>query len=601
MATIGYIENDGQNMSTWTFTITGSNITASGSTFNLPFPNMSAKYVHSKKNEAACDLGVNLLNRTYTSNNPTGYSSMTNNYPAKGHTGTEGNNWVSWTSNTQKTLVRYTNGSSMEASKQYNTSSIFNASNKNIRSVPYYAQIYNSARPTSNQSSFVASDNFESGLYYGCSHETTSGYWNNTPVQIGTITLNAPPTFSNSNITITGKINDTIYAGKAKASVTVSSATAKYGGSINSIVFQIGNQSVSSTSDSTLSIDLNTVGKFIPKIIVTDSRGQTTTKELQTINVEGYQNPSITINSLIRVNSISGKKDDEGTAALIEGRIIYVDAISDLIQPIVQVTDENNNTYTANVTWYSDYDSNSGTGTVIDWSNTSFTSPVTLYGLITSYNTNTNFNTEKSFLITVTPRDNLDGTINNGTASSRTLEGAFYTIDFLGGGHGIAFGQPATEEGFVCNMSTTFNQSAIFKQGVNISSGQKYKINGTNLSASDVGALASSTVHVTETGSGSGWYWRKWSNGSVEAWGSYTFSSTAGTAWSSGMYYYNAIVSIPSGIFPAKPLRAFATSSGDLQWMVAGIYITSATSVTVRLVKPVSSSQPGGVYIYLWY
>ena len=81
----------------------------------------------------------------------------------------------------------------------------------------------------------------------------------------------------------------------------------------------------------------------------------------------------------------------------------------------------------------------------------------------------------------------------------------------------------------------------------------------------------------------------------------YTFSSTAGTAWSSGMYYYNATVSIPSGIFPAKPLRAFATSSGDLQWMVAGIYITSATSVTVRLVKPVSSSQSGGVYIYLWY
>ena len=106
--------------------------------------------------------------------------------------------------------------------------------------------------------------------------------------------------------------------------------------------------------------------------------------------------------------------------------------------------------------------------------------------------------------------------------------------------------------------------------------------------------------YITSEGAESGFYWRKWKSGTIEAWGIKTFSSTAGTAWGN-MYYYNFSVAIPSGIFPEKPIRGYATSTGDLQWMVAGVYIASATSCTVRLAKPVSSSQAGGVYIYLYY
>ena len=106
--------------------------------------------------------------------------------------------------------------------------------------------------------------------------------------------------------------------------------------------------------------------------------------------------------------------------------------------------------------------------------------------------------------------------------------------------------------------------------------------------------------YIASEGAASGFYWRKWKSGTIEAWGIKSFNATAGTAWGN-MYYYNFSVDIPSGIFPEKPIRAYATSTSGLQWMVAGVYIASTTSCTVRLAKPVSSSQDGGVYIYLYY
>lgn len=118
-------------------------------------------------------------------------------------------------------------------------------------------------------------------------------------------------------------------------------------------------------------------------------------------------------------------------------------------------------------------------------------------------------------------------------------------------------------------------------------------VNGKALSANVADA-----DYITSTGAESGFYWRKWNSETVEAWGIKSFNATAGTAWGN-MYYYDFSITIPSGIFSASPLRGIA-SCNNLQWIVAGISIISATSVKVRLVKPVSSSQAGGVYIYLY-
>ena len=301
---------------------------------------------------------------------------------------------------------------------------------------------------------------------------------------------------------------------------------------------------------------------------------------------KSYTAPTAKITVAKRCGDSSGAENDAGAYAYIEFNWTLGSETEGTLHYQVFVKTQNSSSYTP-------------VGSRIHISSTSVSSvsPETFISSSAVLN-----NTDSSYDVKIELYNSSSATSILATATDY-ISPAYFIMDINAEGTAIGFGTSVSDDnnGFYCNMNATFDQSALFKQGVNISSGQKYKINGTNLSASDVGALASSIVHVTETGSGSGWYWRKWSNGSVEAWGSYTFSSTAGTAWSSGMYYYNATVSIPSGIFPAKPLRAFATSSGDLQWMVAGIYITSATSVTVRLVKPVSSSQSGGVYIYLWY
>lgn len=80
---------------------------------------------------------------------------------------------------------------------------------------------------------------------------------------------------------------------------------------------------------------------------------------------------------------------------------------------------------------------------------------------------------------------------------------------------------------------------------VDIPSGAKYKINGTALSASDVGAIALSDLNdyivaqseSAETSVGTGtWRWREWHSGKVEIWyhGSATLDQTASNA--GGLY-----------------------------------------------------------------
>lgn len=54
---------------------------------------------------------------------------------------------------------------------------------------------------------------------------------------------------------------------------------------------------------------------------------------------------------------------------------------------------------------------------------------------------------------------------------------AYYTVDFKAGGYGIAFGQPATTNGFVCAMPTTFtgNSTVTFAGDANFTNTLKYK------------------------------------------------------------------------------------------------------------------------------
>ena len=332
--------------------------------------------------------------------------------------------WSTWSSGATKTLTKYNNGSDTGTTSQF-----FNSNNPTTRRLPI---TYNS----SFGSTWAQTEGYS---FDYCSVGTSANF------TLGQeLVLDVPPTFSNTDISFD---TNYVYTGLTTASVDVSELSAKYGGYITKAKLIIGTQTATLTGDATnvlssgtLSILLNAVGTFTPTIIVTDSRGQTTTKTLADITVNGYVAPSLSFTS-IRTDA-NGVANDEGTFAVLTANINYTDAIAKLIQPTGTI----DGTPTA-INWYTDRALTSA----VDWTDYNPTSPVTLYGFI-----NGGLSTELSYIVGLTPNDNL----SSGTEITQTLGGAFYTIDFLAGGHGIAFGQPSTDAGFYCNMDANFKDKA---------------------------------------------------------------------------------------------------------------------------------------------
>lgn len=261
------------------------------------------------------------------------------------------------------------------------------------------------------------------------------------------IQLDVPPTADVSPISYdTGYI----YSDLTTASVTVSNSAAYYDGTISSVEFKIGNQTATAAGDGTLSIALNAGGTFTPTVTVTDSRGQTYTETFSTITVNTYTPPTVSFD--VERTDSTGTPDDEGTYGLIEATLTFADVIATAVAPSVVLTDENGTQTTPTVTWYTD----DTLTTTVTWA--SISSGDTVYGLFSGVNT------QYSYSVSVRPRDS-EGT---GTAITQTLGSAFYTVDFLAGGHGIAFGKPASNVGFECAMNTTFENAVEFNSTVDV-------------------------------------------------------------------------------------------------------------------------------------
>lgn len=320
------------------------------------------------------------------------------------------------------------------AAKTYNTSDFFNANNSTTKTVT--GRMYAAASYTT----YLEVNTSQGNTYsYAQSEQTMTTI---------SITLDAPPTFTTSSISY-----DTpyVYSGLTTASVTVSNTSAKYGGSVSSVSFTIGNQTVTSSGNGTLSILLNQGGVFTPTVTVTDSRGQTATETLDPITVNTYTTPSVSFD-VARTTS-AGVPDDEGTYGLIEAELTFSDVVATAQAPSVVLTADDSTQTTPTVTWYTD---NTLT-TQVTWANVS--SGDTVYGLFSG------LSTQHSYQVSVRPRDN-QGT---GTAVTQTIAPAFYTIDFYAGGHGIAFGRPANSNGFYSAMTAEFEDTATFDDDVFIS------------------------------------------------------------------------------------------------------------------------------------
>ena len=474
MATItkGYTETTvsplfpGATVATHTFTFAANDVYITGASFSLPSFTISTRYNNSSggRNGISDTLNVSTYLRG---------SSIKSNYLSTGV--------MPLSANVNSTAQSFQSDSSGTRS----TSTYFKSSNPTERSIPVTLKVTNY---------WLASGVLvQNGQQWALNFV---GYSNSTSVSddVGTLfnlILDVPPTFDVSALSI-----DTSepYAGVTTATVTVSNSTAYYGGSISSVAFTIGNQTETLSGDGTLSIALDTGGTFTPTVTVTDSRGQTANFEFEPMVVKVYTPPSVSFD--VERTDSTGAPDDEGTYGLIEATLTFADVIADAIAPSVVLTDENGTQTTPTVTWYTD----DTLTTTVTWSNVS--TGDTVYGLFSGVNT------QYSYSVSVRPRDS-EGT---GTAITQTLSAAFYTLDFLAGGHGIAFGKPASNVGFECAMDATFEDT----------------LTAQDMTAQEVSDFVDSIGGgdpiadvVIEQGTDDIWTYRKWSSGIAECWGAW--------------------------------------------------------------------------------
>lgn len=433
MATISLAENEhgwaypSTALATHTFTITPKNVVLSAQNKNLSGSDISLT-VQVKYN-------TNAGGRNYIDDNiriscavdrPDGAKFTVANYNCLKAS--------SLSANTNSAMTIYTH-----SSDSISIGGLFNSSNPTVKTIPLTWTASRNGETMTLITGKTVSSGYDPVGY-------RDGAWTPIVVTDGYVTLDAPPTFDTSALSID---TSSAYAGATTASVTVSNLSAKYGGSITEAKLTIGNQTATRTDNGTLSIALGAVGTFTPTVTVTDSRGQVTTQTLEAITVGDYTSPSVSI--AVQRTLATGVPNDEGEYGTISATFEFVDAIAQLTQPTVTVDGT-----PATVTWYSTRATDGTLSGTVNWA--SLTSPATVYGIVDAPNIQT------SYQLAVTPVD----LISSGTTITQTLASAFYTIDFLAGGHGIAFGQPATQDGFECNMPTTFHDTVTMEDDVSV-------------------------------------------------------------------------------------------------------------------------------------
>lgn len=408
---------------TWTVKYNFPDITVSESSFTLPDMNVSGSYSWPKHTtrggNGTADIYINLWWVHIGEKVPLVTEDLGYRWNFKPTTGTTGQ--------FDKTVA-------YAPHRTINTADIFDSSNNTSRKLlvkSMYADVllttYDAVTP--HTSGGVTS--YGMGTKYQLYAST---------YEMGYVTLNAPPTFKFGSIT---KDTNDYYEKATTVTVPIIALSAKYEGYISSVKLTIGNQIATRTTIGNLSIKLSTAGTFTPTVTVTDSRGQTTTKTLSAITVKPYLRPSVSLISSVRADSL-GKTQEDGVFGLVSTKMSFLSDAATLSEPVVTVTDTSGNVITHTTDWYTTWADGSGvSGKITDWSQ--FTnSPINAYALIDG-----NFDIEKSYIITIQVSDSQNV---QSEPISQTLTTATYTIDFLAGGQGIAFGTASTQIGFLCAL-----------------------------------------------------------------------------------------------------------------------------------------------------
>ena len=399
MATITktYTENSGQYRATWTVNYTCADVTASASTFSFS-PTITAKFTYSgglQKTHSMVDITIK---------NSTESGTFHFRRPTSGNTAT--------TEGTTYTITRQTTHTS-------NTSAFFSSSNPTTKPVTL----------TWTATALDMASFMPSGI------GKTFGEYTGTNQSIGSlckVTLNAPPT-----ATVTGALTGQPYADACTYTATISSLSAKYGGTISSVKLTIGSQTATRTTNGTLVINPNTAGTFTPTVTITDSRGQKTTKTLSAITI---QSNTVAISSLSAGRTdANGIADDENVYARLTLKTTYTPFTGNYLQePSVTI----GGNYES-VTWYHNWSSSTGFSNPVDWTNYAPASPVTIYGQVAGTYADT-----QSYPVSVTV-----STTYKSATKSITLAQSFYLLSGRPGGKGLGIGMKPTGDNLYVGMS----------------------------------------------------------------------------------------------------------------------------------------------------
>ena len=448
----------------------------------------------------------------------------------------------------------YSNAVGWTSNKTYAITSLFNSTNPTSKTVTttFYVPDYDGYVN-------AHSADFDQNIYPENNVTLTTVYF----------TLNAPPSATVSSLSY-----DTpyVYTGLTTASVSVSNLTAQYSGTVTDVTLTIGSQTASRSTAGTLSILLSNIGTFTPTVTVTDSRGQYKTYTLDPITVNGYTAPTVTFTAERTLST--GVPDDEGTYAVLDATFKFTDVVASLQAPSVVMTDETGTQTTPVVTWYSSRAADGTLSGSVTWSSLSYGD--TVYGRVP------NLNTQYSYQISVRPRDS-EGT---GTAITQTVGSAFYTVDFLAGGHGIAFGKPASAVGFECAMDATFDET-LTAQDMTQQEVSDF------VDSLQVGGGNVAVDLVVEEGISGIWTYRKWSSGIAECWGMRAVSLNINQGFGA-LYYTTFNQDLPSGLFTAidsvNATRGGLNGSGNgLCWI--SFHSVSTSQLGAYVIDSVSASQ----------
>ena len=426
MATLTFTQKENQGepsssaYSTWTFSFTTSDYTVSGPEIFAAMPSsVTCKYsAYGSKKYANMDMYILTAIEGVGRSGGSDYGT---------------NGWISLAGNTNKAVSRRSSGDIVAE-----TANVFNSSNPTTLKVPIKVDTFEV-----NVLSAINSSSLDSSYPWGKYTGVITGATGKT---MAYIILNAPPTFTASQVSFDTDYG--VYAGLTTASVNVSSLAAQYGGYITKAELEIGTQKAELTgsaanvlSEGNLSIPLAVDGTFIPKVTVTDSRGQKTVINLESITVLPY---FITASNLQarRIDPASFKLDDEGTNAVLEVKFTHTHlAESYLLEPVVKVDDS-----VVNAAWYTSWTpSGAFVGAVSDWS--SLSGEVILYAKITA-----SLSKDDTHKISVIPGTNL----KTGVEASTTLPQSFYLLAGCSGGHGLGIGMKPPSDAFHIDMDAYF-------------------------------------------------------------------------------------------------------------------------------------------------